>query len=62
MKTKKKHTLSFFKCLLNFRAHSLQSELNKVSISKLVKLRLQSMNSKIKQPFEEKKGSEKEEG
>ena len=28
----------FFKCLLNYRAHTLQSELNKVSISNFVKL------------------------
>ena len=36
----------------NFRAHALQSELNKVSISNFVKFRLQSMSSKIEQAFE----------
>ena len=41
----------FFKCLLNFTAHALQSELNKVSISNFVKLQLQSMSSKIEQAF-----------
>ena len=40
-----------FKCSLNYRAHALQSELNKVSIilSNFVRFRLQSMSSKIKQ-------------
>ena len=42
----------FFKCSLNFRAHALQSELNKVSISNFVKFRLQSMSSKMEQAFE----------
>ena len=42
----------FFKCLLNFRAHALQSELSKVSISNFVKFQLQSMSSKIEQAFE----------
>ena len=41
----------FFKCSLNFRAHALQSELNKVSISNFVKFRLQSMSSKIERAF-----------
>ena len=35
----KKNFCPFFKCSLNFRAHALQSELNKVSISNFVKLR-----------------------
>ena len=48
MKTKNIY-FCFFKCQLNFRAHALQSE---VSISKLVKFRLQSMISKIKQAIE----------
>ena len=39
----------FFKCLPNFRAHVLQSNLNKVSIFNFVKFQLQRMNSKIEQ-------------
>ena len=42
----------FFKCSLNFIAHALQSELNKVSISNFVKFRLQIMSSKIERAFE----------
>ena len=46
---------TIFKCLLNFRAHALQSELNKVSISNFVKFRLQSLSLK------DERASEKEE-
>ena len=42
----------FFKCSLNFRAHALQLELSKVSISNFVKFELQSMSSKIERAFE----------
>ena len=42
----------FFKCLLSFRAHALQSSLNKGSLSKFVKFRLQSMSSKLERAFE----------
>ena len=42
----------FFKFLLNFKAHALQLELNKVSISNFVKFRLQSLGSKIEQAFD----------
>ena len=42
----------FFKCSLNFRAHALQSELNKVSISNFSKFQLQSNSSNIEQAFE----------
>ena len=42
----------FFKCSLNFRAHALQSELSKTSISNFVKFELQSMSSKIERAFE----------
>ena len=42
----------FFLCLPNFRAHALQSELSKVSISNFVKFQLQSMSSKVEQAFE----------
>ena len=45
----------FFKCLLNFRAHALQSELNKVGYTNFVKLRLQSMSFKIERAFEKRK-------
>ena len=41
----------FFKCLLNFRAHALQSELSKFSIFNFVEFRLQSMSSKIEIAF-----------
>ena len=51
MKTKTFFVL-FFKCSLNFRAHALQSELNKVSISNLVKFFLHSRSFKIEQAFE----------
>ena len=44
----------FYKCLYDFRSHALQSELNKVSISNIVKFRLQSMSSKIEREFEKK--------
>ena len=42
----------FLKCMLNYRAHALQSKLNKVSISNFVLFRLQSMSFKIEQAFE----------
>ena len=42
----------FFKCSLNFRAHALQSELSKTSISNFVKIELQSMDSIIERVFE----------
>ena len=42
----------FFKCSLNFRAHALQSELSKTSISNFVKVELQSMDSIIERAFE----------
>ena len=51
-KLRKKHILLFFQMLPQFRAHALQSELNKVSISKFVKFLLQSMISKNKRAFE----------
>ena len=51
MKTKT-YFCCFFKGLLDLRAHALQSEINKVSISNLVKFRLQSMSSKIEPAFE----------
>ena len=41
----------FFKCSLNFRAHALQIELNKVGYNNFAKFRLQSMSSKIEQAF-----------
>ena len=44
----------FVKCLLNFRAHALQSKLNIVSISNFVKFRLQSMSFKIERAFEKR--------
>ena len=44
--------MRFFKCSLNFRAHALQLELSKVSISNFVKFKLQSMSSKIEGAFE----------
>ena len=42
----------FFKGSLNFKAHALQTELNKVSISNFVKFQLQSKSSKIERAFE----------
>ena len=45
----------FFKCSLNFKAHALQSELNKVRYTNFVKFRLQSMSSKIEQLFGKEK-------
>ena len=51
MKTKT-YFVVFFKGSLNFRAHALQSELNKGIISSFVKFRLQSMSSKIERAFE----------
>ena len=45
----------FFKYSLNFKAHALQLELNKVSISNFVKFRLQSISLKIEQAFEKTK-------
>ena len=51
-KGRQKHFLSFFKCSFNFKAHAVQSELNKVSISNLVKFRFHSLSSKIEQAFE----------
>ena len=47
-KMKIKHILSFFKCLLNFSAHPLQSELNKVIISNFGKFQLQRISPEIK--------------
>ena len=44
----------FFKCSFNFRAHALQSESNKVSISNFLKFSLQSISSKIEQAFEKR--------
>ena len=44
----------FFKCLLNSRAHALQSQLNKVSISNFVRFKLQSMSSKIERALEKR--------
>ena len=44
-----------FKCSLNFRAHALQSELNKVSISNFVKFQLQRISSKIERAFHKNK-------
>ena len=44
--------LSFFKCLLSFRAYALQLELNKVRHTNFVRFRLQNMSSKIEQAFE----------
>ena len=49
MKTK---TCFSFKRSLNFRAHALQSKLNKVSIPNFVKFRLQSLSAKIERAFE----------
>ena len=43
---------AFFKCSLNFRAHVLQSELTKVSISNFVTFQLQRISSKIERAFE----------
>ena len=51
-KTKKNIFCHFFNSLFNFRAHALQSELDKVSIYNFIKFRFQSMRSKIKQAFE----------
>ena len=42
----------FFKYMLNFEAHALQSELNKGSVSNFLKFQLQSMSSKIERAFE----------
>ena len=42
----------FFKCSISFRAHALQSELNKVSMSNFVKFQLQRINSKIRRAFD----------
>ena len=42
----------FFKCSLNFRAHALQFELNKVEYTNFAKFQLQSMSSKIEGAFE----------
>ena len=41
------HFVCFFKCSLNFQAHVLQFELNKVGYTKFDKFRLQSMSSKL---------------
>ena len=43
---------NFFKCSLNFRAHALQSELNKDGYTNFVKFRLQSKSYKIERAFE----------
>ena len=42
----------FFKYSLNFRAHALQFELNKVGYTEFAKFRLQRMSSKIERAFE----------
>ena len=42
----------FLKSSLNFRAHELQLELNKVGFSNLVNFGFQSMSCKIEQAFE----------
>ena len=42
----------FFKWLINFKAHALQSELNKVWCTTFVKFLLQSMSSKFEHTFE----------
>ena len=42
----------FFKCSFNFRAHALQSEPYKVSVSNFVKFQLQSMSYKIGRALE----------
>ena len=52
IKTKKTWYVCFLKCSLNFRAHALQSELRKISISNFVKFQLQSMSFKIELAFE----------
>ena len=44
--------LVFFKCLLNFRAHALQMELNKVGYTNFAKFQLQSRSSNIERAFE----------
>ena len=46
--------LPFFKCLLNFRAHALQLELNKVGYNNFFKFGLQSMSSKIERALEKR--------
>ena len=51
---KTKHFLSFFKCLLNFRANALQSKTYKVSISNFVKFILLRISSKIRRAFEKR--------
>ena len=47
-----KNFVSFFKCLLNFRAHAMQSELEIFWYTYFVKFRLQSMSSRIERVFE----------
>jgi len=42
----------FFKCSLNFKAHALQFEPNKVEYTNFAKFQLQSMSSKIEGAFE----------
>lgn len=42
----------FFKCSLNFKAHALQFDFNKVGYTSFAKFRLQSMSSKIERAFE----------
>ena len=44
--------VGLFKCSLNFRAHALQFELNKVEYTNFAKFQLQSMSSKIEGAFE----------
>ena len=51
-KMKTKAFFVIFKCSLNFRAHALQSKLNKFSISNFVKFQLQIMRSKIERASE----------
>ena len=49
------YLFSFFKCLLNFQAHALQFQLNKVWYTNFAKFWLQSMSSKIEQELEKNK-------
>ena len=47
--------LHFFKSLLKFRAHTFQSELNKVGYTNFSKFWLQSISSKIEQVFKKRR-------
>ena len=52
-KMKKKNIFChFFKLSLNFKAHALKSEINKIIISHFVKFKLQIMSYKIEGTFE----------